>query len=111
MKILIAGSRDITDFDLTEYIPDEAELIISGGAKGIDALAESFADTHKISKLIMRPDYKKYGKAAPLLRNKQMVDMADMIIVIWNGKSKGTKYTLDYAQSKNKKVTLVICNC
>lgn len=108
MKILIAGSRSITDFDLTEYIPEEATLIISGGAKGIDALAEKYADDHKISKLILRPDYKKYGKAAPLFRNKQMVELSDMVIVIWDGKSRGTKYTIDYAKAKNKPVIFVL---
>ena len=108
MKIMIAGSRSITNFDLTEYIPTEATLIISGGARGVDSIAESYADAHKISKLIMRPDYKKYGKAAPLLRNKQMVDLADIVIIIWDGKSRGTKYTLDYAKSKDKTVTLVL---
>ena len=72
MKILIAGSRSIESFDLEKYIPEGAELIISGGAKGVDTLAEQYADEHKISKLILRPDYKRYGKAAPLIRNKSL---------------------------------------
>lgn len=108
MKIMIAGSRSITDFDLTEYIPEDTTLIISGGAKGIDTLAEEYADKHKISKLIMRPDYKKYGKAAPLLRNKKMVELSDIIIVIWDGKSKGTKFTIDYAKAQGKEVNIII---
>ena len=35
MKLLIVGSRGITDFDLTPYIPSEADTIISGGADGV----------------------------------------------------------------------------
>lgn len=31
MKLLIAGSRGITDFDLAPYIPDGTDAIISGG--------------------------------------------------------------------------------
>ena len=31
MKLLIAGSRGITDFDLAPYIPDGTDTIISGG--------------------------------------------------------------------------------
>lgn len=108
MKTMVAGSRSITDFDLTEYIPEDTTLIISGGAKGIDALAEEYADKHKISKLIMRPDYKKYGKAAPLLRNKKMVDLSDIIIIIWDGKSKGTKFTIDYAKAQGKEVIIIV---
>ena len=107
MKVLIVGSRKIDCFDLTDYIPENTELIISGGAKGIDSIAEKYADKHKISKLIMHPKYNIYGKFAPLKRNEKMVDIADIVIVIWDGKSKGTKYTLDYAQKSNKEIVLV----
>ena len=107
MKILIAGSRSINDFDLTKYVPEEATLIISGGAVGVDTLAEKYADKHRISKLILRPNYKKYAKGAPLIRNKEMVDIADMVIVIWDGKSRGTKNTIDYATSRGKNVVLI----
>ena len=53
MKLLIAGSRSITNFDISPYIPENVELIISGGASGVDTLAEQYADEHKISKLIL----------------------------------------------------------
>ncbi|MBQ8414431.1 MAG: DUF2493 domain-containing protein [Clostridia bacterium] len=110
MKILIAGSRSIESFQLEEYIPDEVELIISGGAKGVDTLAEQYADKHKISKLILRPDYKRYGKAAPLIRNKKMIELADTVIVIWDGESRGTKFTIDYAKSIGKEVIQINTN-
>lgn len=108
MKIMVAGSRSITEFDLSEYIPKNAELIISGGASGIDTLAEKFADKHRISKLVIYPNYKLYGKAAPLKRNEIMVDLADDILIIWDGKSRGTKYTVEYAKKKNKNVNIII---
>ena len=108
MKILIAGSRDIDNFDLEAYIPKEVTLIISGGAKGVDTLAEKYADKHKLSKLILRPNYARYGKAAPILRNREMVDLADKVIIVWNGTSRGTNQTLDYAKSTEKDVSLII---
>lgn len=107
MKILIAGSRNIDNFDIEEYIPKDVELIISGGARGVDSLAEKYADRHKISKLILRPDYKRYSKAAPILRNQKMVDIADKVLLIWDGRSKGAKCTLDYAKKTNKEVLLI----
>ena len=39
MKLLIAGSRSIEAFDLTEYVPSDVDLIITGGANGIDKIA------------------------------------------------------------------------
>ena len=107
MKILIAGSRTIDIFDLSPYIPKETTLIISGGAPGIDTLAEKYADEHKISKLILLPQYHRYGKFAPIKRNQAMVDIADIIVVVWDGRSRGTKHTLQYAESKSKKVILI----
>ena len=77
MKLLVVGSRSITDFDLAPHIPANAEVIISGGAGGVDTLAEQYADRHRLSKWIIRPCYQRYGRAAPLRRNQEMVDMAD----------------------------------
>lgn len=107
MKLLIVGSRSITDFDLSPYITKDITAIISGGADGIDSLAEAYADLHRISKYILRPRYDIYGRGAPLKRNEEMVDMADAILIIWDGRSKGTQYTLKYARKRNKPVTLV----
>lgn len=108
MKIMIAGSRSILHFDLEKYIPEDTELIISGGAKGVDTLAEQYADRRGISKLILRPDYRRYGRAAPLIRNRKMVDLADRIIIIWDGSSRGTRHTIEYAESISKSITLII---
>ena len=107
MKLLIVGSRSITDFDLSPYIPADIDTVISGGAGGIDSLAEQYADLHRLSKYIVRPRYDLYGRAAPLKRNEQMVDMADAVLVIWDGRSKGTQYTLRYTKKMNKPITLV----
>lgn len=107
MKLMIAGSRSIHDFDLSVHIPNDTELIITGGAQGVDALAEQYADKHKISKLIIRPQYELYGKAAPILRNQKMVEIADVVLVIWDGQSKGSKGTIQYAKKLQKELIVV----
>ena len=108
MKLLIIGSRSIIDYDLSAHIPEGVELIISGGAKGIDTLAEQYADVHGIEKLIIRPQYDRFGRAAPIKRNEQMVDACDVVLAIWDGESRGTRYTLDYARKKGKKIIEVV---
>ena len=111
MKLLIVGSRSIKNYDISKHIPAETELIISGGAEGIDSIAEEYADKHKISKLILRPKYEKYGKAAPLKRNELMVELADEVMALWDGVSRGTKYTVEYAMKKNKTVKVIVLDC
>ena len=106
MKLLIVGSRSITKFDLSPYFSDDVDTIISGGATGIDTLAEQYADSHHLSKYIIRPRYELYGRVAPLKRNEQMVDISDAILVIWDGYSKGTLYTIKYAKKAKKPLTL-----
>jgi predicted Rossmann fold nucleotide-binding protein DprA/Smf involved in DNA uptake len=107
MKLLVVGSRSITEFDLSPYISTEIDTIISGGANGVDSLAEQYADLHRLSKYIIRPRYDFYGRVAPIKRNEQMVDMADAVLVVWDGRSKGAQYTAKYAQKINKPITLV----
>ncbi len=108
MKLLIVGSRSIREFDLEGYVPPETEMIISGGAEGVDTLAEQYADRRRISKMILRPQYEKYGRGAPLKRNDAMVDECDRVLVIWDGVSKGTHHTIEYAKRKQKPIE-VIC--
>ena len=108
MKLLIAGSRGIMDFDLSEHVPKDTEMIISGGAKGIDTVANEYATNHNIPITVVRPRYELYGIAAPIKRNEQMVEMADEVLVVWDGASRGTKSTIEYARRMNKKVTVII---
>ena len=94
MKLLIVGSRSIKYFDLEGYVPEETTMIISGGANGVDAIAETYADKKRLSKLILRPRYDLYGRAAPLKRNEEMVELCDLVLVVWDGTSKGTRHTI-----------------
>ena len=101
MKVAIVGSRSIGEADISRFIPPDTDLIISGGAVGVDALAEKYADEHGIKKMILYPDYEIYGKSAPLIRDKLMVDHADLVIAIWDGVSTGTEFTISYAKRRN----------
>ena len=108
MKTLIVGSRKINDIKIEKYIREDVDLVISGGAAGVDAIAERYADAKGISKLIIRPEYEKYGRAAPLKRNELMVDLADKVLAFWDGRSRGTKYTIEYARRRGKETETIV---
>ena len=111
MKTIIAGSRTITDsiyliqmlswhtiFAITE--------IISGNADGVDRIGERFAKKYSIPVKLYPAMWKTYGKKAGYIRNKQMAEYADMALIIWDGKSKGTKLMIDLAV-ENKLPTFI----
>lgn len=107
MRVAVIGSRNLL-VNVAEYIPVETTQLISGGALGIDTLAERWADAHNIPKLIIRPEYDTYGRAAPIRRNETIVEVADMVVAIWDGRSRGTKFAIEYAQKIGKPVRVCI---
>ena len=106
MKVAIIGSRTITIKNIEDYVPKNTTEIISGGAKGVDSCARLFAVQNNMPYTEILPDYKKYGRAAPIVRNRLIVDSADIIIAFWNGTSKGTKSVIDYCNKAGKKVRI-----
>lgn len=102
IKVAVVGSRSLTIEAIEKYIPMQATEVISGGAKGVDMCARKFAKENGIKLKEFLPDYKRYGKGAPLKRNLQIIHYADIIIVFWDGKSKGTKFVIDNAKKLKK---------
>ena len=103
MKVAVIGSRGIKDCDLSEYLPEDTDEIVSGGARGIDSCAREYARKHGIKLTEFLPEYDKYGRGAPLRRNIQIIDYADMVLAFWDGTSRGTKFVMDKCREKGKK--------
>ena len=82
--------------------------IVSGGAKGIDHLAAEYAQKHGLKLTEFLPQYARYGKAAPILRNKEIIDYADQIIAFGDGTSKGTFSVIQYAKKCGKPCSVII---
>lgn len=96
MKIAIVGSRNVTVSDIGRYISN-VEEIVSGGAVGVDSCAAEYAKENGIKITVFLPQYKLYGRAASIIRNKEIVNYSDKIIAFWNGSSKGTLSVIKYA--------------
>ncbi len=109
MKIAVVGSRVLCpDANELKMHLSEAEEIVSGGAKGVDMCAADYARGAGIKLTEFLPRYDLYGRAAPLVRNKEIVDYADKIVVFWDGSSKGTLSVIRYAEKTNKPCKIVL---
>lgn len=100
MKVAVIGSREFTDFDIAPYIPENTTEIVSGGAVGVDTVAKRYALKNNIKYKEFLPEYQKYGRRAPLVRNDAIIDYSDLVMAFWNGHSKGTKYVINQCQKK-----------
>ena len=72
MKLAVIGSRKLTDVDIDKYVSGEVEEIVSGGAVGVDRCAADYARLKGLKLTEFLPEYEHYGRAAPIVRNKQI---------------------------------------
>lgn len=88
-KVAIVGSRTFSDYDLLKNTLDNQKkvdigVIISGGAKGADSLAERYALEKGIELNVMKPDWKNRGRAAGFLRNTDIILNSDYVFAFWD---------------------------
>jgi hypothetical protein len=107
MKLAVIGSRNLNIVDLEKYVPGDVSEIVSGGARGVDSNAREFARKNKIPLKEFLPDYRRFGRGAPLKRNLQIIEYADMVIAFWDGKSHGTKYVIEQCKKMNVSIRVV----
>lgn len=106
MKVIIAGGREVTDIEeLYKAIiacPFTFTEVVSGCAKGADTLGEEWAEDNGIRIKKFPPEWNKHGKSAGAIRNKEMGDYADCAIMLWDGKSRGTKHMISVMEKLKK---------
>lgn len=122
--LLIIGSRSIDDYSLfkkkveklTSIIRDKYELVIvSGGAKGVDTLAERYAKENGYRIKIITADWSKYGNSAGYIRNEELHRFIKHFdhrgcIAFWDGKSKGTQHSFELAKKYNTPIRIIRCD-
>ena len=105
MKVIIAGTRykdpenkiPFDDYNLVVNSIHRSKFIIteivSGQAIGVDLLGERFASANNISVNTMPvtpEEWNRLGRRGPM-RNKRMAEYADAAVIIWDGKSPGSR--------------------
>lgn len=112
MKLAVVGGRSFDDYSLLRKSILQnfkgVKIIVSGGAKGADSLGERYAREFNLETLIFLPDWSRWGKTAGYVRNQDIIKNADYVIAFWDGKSKGTKSSIDIAKSLGKEVIVIM---
>ena len=115
MKVIIAGGRDFTNVnvmattlnnlqDVDHVIEIEKLTLICGMARGADLTAYKLFSEVGLPVKMYPADWDQYGKSAGYIRNKQMADVADMLIAFWDGESRGTAHMIDTMKQQHKSV-------
>ena len=99
MRIAVIGSRNLIVTDLERYLPSGTTEIVSGGARGVDSCAREYAQRAGLVFVEILPDYDRYGREAPLVRNREIVNLSDGVVAFWDGHSRGTRMAVEYARS------------
>ena len=111
MIVAVIGSRDFSDYALLEStlasLPGITG-IITGGARGADSLAEIYAGQYGLPIVVLKPDWEKYGQGAGVVRNRQIIDAAEMVVAFWDEVSRGTASSLKLAKAKGIPIQTVI---
>lgn len=132
MKLIVAGSRGLLVFSdfihgmvnlINHSEPNKVTEIVSGTAAGIDKSGEFYAEEYNLhcekfpapwkeidhpEAVIRENQYGQYDANAGRRRNKQMADYADALLLIWDGKSDGSKNMLETMKKQKKPIYEVI---
>ena len=112
MKILVCGGRDYNKkevvYNVLDLMYDNIQCIVHGGARGVDSLAQTWAEERGVKTLVFPADWEKYGKSAGPIRNKQMLDEnPDLMGVLAFPGGNGTKNMINLAVNRNISVLKV----
>ena len=115
--VVIAGGRDFNDYELLKrkcdyYLKNKVDqgytiVIVSGQARGADALGERYAKERNYQISSHPADWDRYGKSAGYRRNVNMANISNALIAFWDGKSLGTGHMIQIAKDKGLLVRVV----
>lgn len=108
MKVIVAGSRKITNWTLVIEAMEESKFdikeIVSGTATGVDRMGEAIARATDTKLTRFPADWDRYGKAAGPIRNRAMAEYADAAVVVWDGESPGSENMIEEMKRLGKPV-------
>lgn len=117
-RVIIAGGRDFNDYPrlrekCQKILSRQSDIeIISGCAKGADALGERFCAEmaelgHNYTLVRFPAAWDRFGKVAGMLRNAAMAQYGEYLIAAWNGSSSGTRNMINLATKERLAVRTI----
>lgn len=115
---LVVGSRTFDDYEFLKSKLDKLlvnqtnVVIVSGGARGADTLAEQYAKEKGFPVVVFEADWEKFGKAAGYIRNEKMHEYISHasnrgVVAFCKNKSSGTMSNIPLAKKYNHRI--VVC--
>jgi hypothetical protein len=91
---------------MKEFYSYHPDLIISGGGGNVDNAAEEYANRNNIPFELYVAEWQIHGRGAGPIRNKAMAEAGTQLLVVWDGKSRGSKNMIREMNKRNKRVCL-----
>ena len=111
MRVIIAGSRVIKDYELVKKAVADSKFditeVVCGMASGVDSLGERYAKEHGIPVAYYPAEWDVHGRRAGYIRNIEMAKNADALIAIIRNNSPGTMHMIKEALRRGIKTYIV----
>lgn len=109
MKTIIAGSRTLGAAHLASALllcpwTHEISIVVSGCAPGIDIAGEDWAWRRRLPIERHFADWKRFGRGAGPMRNREMANSAEALLAVHDGRSPGTADMIAVARARRLRV-------
>lgn len=111
MRVLVCGGRNYDEYETMatclsamQVTDGPFTVLIHGGARGADLLADTYARRHNIPVLRFDADWKAHGRSAGPRRNKRMLEEGKPDLVMAFPGSKGTANMIAQARQAGVRV-------
>lgn len=111
MKIAIVGSRNFSNYEIFKAFVNmmskkiQIDMIISGGAAGVDSMAYRYAVEYGIT-FVCHPPKPEDGQSRYARRNLRIIEMSEFVIAFPMGESRGTRHSISLAKKLKKQIKI-----
>lgn len=109
-RIAVVGSREFKSWEQLQYqvagfIDSDDDEFVSGGALGVDSMAQRFCKEHGFDLSIKYPKYRLFGRPATFIRNEKIVAASDIVVAFYRKghfREGGTANSAEWARKLGK---------